>query len=93
MSTAAETIRNLVGAQRYPKKGWEAFAYYLEDHPGSLSKPFPQLDIMQLWHNIEHDTLDGDWLRSFSQRADVISAADDFALTVRQQDGDRYADA
>ena len=83
MHTAAEIIRELVGETRYPIPGWEAFAYYLENHKGSSGKAFPQLDIHHLWQTIEQDELDGEWLRAFSDREDVRIAAGAFASDLR----------
>ena len=87
MPNAAEIIKDLVGEQRYPKPGWEAFAYYLEDQRGS--KDVAQLDIHQLWQTIELNNLDGDWLRIFSDRDDVKNAAARFASDVRAGKGPR----
>ena len=83
MCTTSEIIRDLFGDKRYPKAGWEAFAYYLEEQRGGVGKAFPQLDIFYLWQAIEQDRLDGQWLQSFSARADVKSAVQGFASKVR----------
>ena len=83
MSTTSEIIRDLFGDKRYPKAGWEAFAYYLEEQRGGVGKAFPQLDIHHLWQVIEQGLLDGQWLRTFSDREDVKTAAKGFASKVR----------
>lgn len=83
MCTTTEIIRDLFGDKRYPKAGWEAFAYYLEEQRGGVGRAFPQFDIFQLWQVIEQDRLDGEWLHSFSDREDVKTAAKGFASKIR----------
>ena len=83
MQTASEIIRELVGDTRYPKTGWKAFAYYLEDQKIASGKAFPQLDIHHLWQAIEQNRLDSPWLHTFSEREDVKIAAGNFASDVR----------
>ena len=87
MNSAREVLEQLVDEGRFPNadETWLAFATWLENHKGAelYLTVKEQATISKLRTEIACDNLDGDWMREFSHRKDVVEAAEKFAAHKR----------